>query len=164
MHKLLLIRHAKSSHKFFQLDDHDRPLNERGERDAIKMARWLANSKESLDVIYSSTARRSLKLAERIHQFTGTLIDDRSTFYTFNERQLLDSLTHLPSSHSKVAVVGHNPAITYVANYLTRNNIDNIPTSGIVAIDCNILSWNELENNVCKLNYFVYPKMLNVTK
>ena len=54
MRKLVLIRHAKSSWKFPELDDHERPLNKRGERDSLSMARHIAD-KETLDVLYSST-------------------------------------------------------------------------------------------------------------
>ena len=41
MKTLLILRHAKSSWKFPDRSDHDRPLNRRGKRDAPKMGRLL---------------------------------------------------------------------------------------------------------------------------
>ena len=83
MRRLLLIRHAKSSSKHHELDDHERPLNRRGERDVISMARHLADKDEHFDVIYSSTAVRALDFAQTISELTHvTLVPDLS-FYTF---------------------------------------------------------------------------------
>ena len=162
MRRLLLIRHAKSSHKFEDLDDHERPLNKRGERDSITMARHLADKAESIDVIYSSTAFRALDFAQTISEFTGfTLIPDLS-FYTFDVDELIEILRNLPNDAQTVAVVAHNPAITEIVNRFTEKDLNNVPTAGIVALNCNIENWRELGDvfNNCEIDYFDYPKML----
>jgi len=77
MKKLLLLRHAKSSWADDELDDHERPLNARGERDSFTMARYLADADESLDVIFTSTAARALDFAHVLSELTDvTLIPD----------------------------------------------------------------------------------------
>ena len=159
MRKLLLIRHAKSSWKFPELDDHERPLNKRGARDVLTMARHLADRDEMLDVIYSSTATRALDLAQQISDFTHTTLVPDLSFYTFDEEQLLEILRCLPDSVERVAVVAHNPAITHAANRLSANDYENIPTSGVVAIDCDIDRWADLNSGQCSVDYFVFPKM-----
>lgn len=160
MRRLLLIRHAKSSRKFPDLGDHERPLNGRGERDSISMARHLANRDEMLDVIYSSSATRALEFAERISEFTNiSLIPDLS-FYTFDVDELIEILRHLPDSAERIAIVAHNPAITQAVNRLSASDLSNVPTAGVVALDCNIETWSEIREGVCEISYFEYPKML----
>lgn len=160
MRRLLIIRHAKSSWKYPDLDDHERPLNKRGERDILLMARHLADRDEALDVIYSSTATRALQLAESISEFTHTSLVPELSFYTFDADQLLEILRHLPNEAMRVAVVGHNPAVTRAVNSLCASDYDNVPTSGIVAIDCDIERWADLNSGQCELVYFDYPKKL----
>src|SRR5437870_13884720 len=57
MKTLLLIRHAKSSRDDIALPDKDRPLDDRGKRDAPKMGERLAKRDVKLDLILSSPAR-----------------------------------------------------------------------------------------------------------
>ena len=61
MKTLLLLRHAKSSRKDDDLDDHDRPLNQRGKRDAPRMGRLLRDEKLLPDLILTSSAKRCRK-------------------------------------------------------------------------------------------------------
>ena len=64
MKTLFLIRHAKSSWEYTALPDKDRPLNDRGKRDAPKMGKRLAKRDVTPDLILSSPARRALTTAE----------------------------------------------------------------------------------------------------
>src|SRR5436189_490239 len=64
MKTLFLIRHAKSSWDDTALPDKDRPLNDRGKRDALKMGKRLAKRDVKPDLILSSPARRALRTAE----------------------------------------------------------------------------------------------------
>ena len=163
MRKLLLIRHAKSSWKFPELDDHERPLNKRGQRDIISMARHLAHKDEVLDVVYSSTAVRALELAAMISELSNVSLVPELSFYTFSADELLEILRNMPDEARNIAVVAHNPAITETVNRLIDADLNNVPTSGVVAIECPIDSWSllgELEQD-CELLYFDYPKMLS---
>lgn len=164
MRRLLLIRHAKSSWKDDSLDDHERPLNRRGERDSLSMARHLADGAEQIDVIYSSTATRALDFAQMISEFTGFNLVPDLTFYTFDVDELLEILRSLPDQAESVAVVAHNPAITQVVNRLSGAEINNVPTAGIVALNCEIAQWRQLGERIdeCQLDYFESPKILNL--
>ena len=61
---LTLIRHAKSSWSDLSLDDFDRPLNERGKRDAPKMAQWFSKNTQEMPILFSSPANRALSTAK----------------------------------------------------------------------------------------------------
>ena len=160
MKRLLLIRHAKSSHKFDHLDDHERPLNNRGERDAITMARYLADRGETLDVIYSSTAIRALDFAQVISDFTHITLVPELSFYTFDADELIEILKNLPEAVYEVAVVAHNPALTAAIKRLTNNQIDKIPTAGIAALNCPVDEWADILEAQAEIDYFISPKML----
>ena len=160
MKRLLLIRHAKSSHKFDHLDDHERPLNNRGQRDAITMARYLSDRGETLDVIYSSTAIRALDFAQVISDFTHITLVPELSFYTFDADELIEILKNLPKTVYEVAIVAHNPAVTGAVKRLTNNQIDKIPTAGIAALNCPVEEWTDILEAQAELDYFISPKML----
>jgi len=160
MRRLLLIRHAKSSHKDTTLADHDRPLNKRGDQDRKSMSEHLQQRGENLQVVYSSSAIRSLIYAQTLCQQLGIPLVTESAFYTFSPSTLINVLTQLPDNIHQLAVVGHNPAITSVVNHLVKENIINVPTSGIAALNCPIESWSSIDRITSELDYFIYPKML----
>lgn len=160
MKTLFLIRHAKSSWKDADIDDHERPLNARGERDSLSMSRYLSERDEIIEVIYSSTAIRALDFAQSLSDFTGVTLVPDLTFYTFDVDELYEILKHLPDTLSQVAVVGHNPAITAAVNRVAAQDYDNIPTAAIVKIECDIDEWSQLYAGCGELSYFVAPKML----
>lgn len=163
MKTLTLIRHAKSSWKHSELDDHERPLNNRGERDVLTMARYLQTQSDidnGFDVIYSSTATRAMELAQTISDFTNVTLMPDLSFYTFDPDELLEILRNLPEQASRIAIVGHDPAITQVVNRLTAAALKKVPTSGVVQIDCPVEYWHELDQGLCDLSSVTTPKML----
>lgn len=161
MRRLLLIRHAKSSHKFEELDDHERPLNKRGERDSITVARHLADKGETLDVIYSSTAIRALDFAQVLSDFTNITLVPELSFYTFDPDELISIIKSLPDTLYEVAIVAHNPAMTEVVNRLTNEEISKIPTAGVAALNCPIDEWADILEAKAELSYLISPKTLN---
>jgi len=163
MKKLLLLRHAKSSWADDELDDHERPLNARGERDSFTMARYLADADESLDVIFTSTAARALDFAHVLSELTDvTLIPDLS-FYTFDEDELMEIIRSLPDQATRVAVVAHNPAIHQVASRLSENELDKFPTAALASFECHIDEWREINESNCELVNFETPKRLTAS-
>lgn len=184
--RLLLIRHAKSSWRHPHLSDHDRLLNKRGQRDAPLMAQRLqqrfaqdlnsgqaqhpspSNSNHpTIDVVFSSSAVRALSFAQHIADALAIPLMTDRRLYTFDHEALLTTLRQLPTHYQSVAVVGHNPAITDLANRLIKPTsaqtyIDNVPTSGMVALNCPIDRWQYLANDPnaghCVLDYIDYPK------
>lgn len=158
--RLLLIRHAKSSWDNPNIDDHDRPLNKRGIRDAATMSTRLVQNNENIGVVFSSTATRALEISQPISQALNVPLLVNHDLYTFSASQLLEQLRQLPEKYQSVGIVSHNPAITVVANTLLKDQFDNIPTSGVVAMNCNINTWDQLDTDHCQLDYFDYPKRI----
>ena len=82
MKTLFLVRPAKSSWNSTTLPDKDRPLNDRGKRDAPKLGRRLAKRDVKPELILSSPAMRTLATAEIIarkldYKLKEIVVDDR---------------------------------------------------------------------------------------
>jgi len=156
MKTIILIRHAKSSWKFPDLKDIERPLKKRGVSDAALMATVLKDMHLTVDKIISSPAERALSTAKAFAEEEKIVIDQR--LYLESKTKLLNLLNELDDSCQCVAIVSHNPDLTDFANFLANDNIENIPTSGIVGIqfDCN--SWAEVQKGKCKRLFLKVPK------
>jgi phosphohistidine phosphatase len=161
MKTIILIRHAKSSWKFPDLKDVERPLKKRGTTDAALMANVLKDMQVRPDKIISSPAVRALATAKAFAGQAGfddadILVDPR--LYLESKTKLSQLVTGLDDAFQTIALVSHNPGITDFANFLANDTIENIPTSGIVGIqfDCN--SWSEIEKGKGKQLFFEIPK------
>ena len=148
MKHLILIRHAKSSWNDPTVDDHDRTLNKRGLRDAPIMAARLADSLSRLDFdlqqIFTSSALRAQTFGQFLSNACACPLEEIKSLYTFSSSQLLSAIHQLPDHLDAVAVIGHNPAMTVLANQLASTNLANMPTSAFLILECDISSWHEL--------------------
>lgn len=162
MKTIHLIRHAKSSWKNTALDDFSRALNERGRRDAPFMAEELKKSAYHPDYILCSPAKRTTKTADFFAEklnFNQININFEQRIYEASLKTLLEILNEIPNHYNNIALIGHNPAITQLSNYLTNDYIDNIPTSGIVKIEMDIDDWQHIIEGIGRKLFFIYPKM-----
>ncbi|MBT3194203.1 MAG: histidine phosphatase family protein [Verrucomicrobia bacterium] len=163
MKQITLVRHAKSSwHR--GLRDIDRPLNARGERDAPLMAMHLRKQGFSPDILISSPATRAATTAEEIARGIGYDTNQilwEDTIYEAASSNLIELITNLEPQHKNVAIVGHNPGMTELANQLQHTApIDNIPTCGVVTIELPIEHWTEVPQTLGTLQRFEAPKTL----
>src|SRR6185436_7581481 len=107
MKTLLLLRHAKSSHKDSDVDDHERPLNKRGKKDAPKMGRLLKDENLQPDLVIASTAKRCRKTAEHVIASSGFRGQTRfcGELYEAHASALIDFLAGVEDSSSRVLVI-----------------------------------------------------------
>ncbi len=134
-HTLVLIRHAKSDWSGDE-SDRERPLAERGRRQAPEAGRWLAESGPSLDAAVVSPARRAadtwaLVAAELSDRVPARVDED---VYSFSARDLLGVVRRLPEAETCVALVGHNPGLGDLIGTLTEE-WPPMPTSAIAVIE-----------------------------
>ena len=163
MKTLYLIRHAKSSWSFNQLDDFNRPLGPRGRKDVIKIGKYISKNISSPDLMITSTASRafytSLFLADAWDYSEEDLILEPALYHA-DEEEILDTIREYGHDHSVIAVAGHNPGFTDIANELLKKYIENIPTCGIMGVSFDIDSWEEIGEKTGKQQFFIYPKGL----
>ena len=161
MKTVILVRHAKSSWDYPDLRDIERPLNNRGLRDAPFMAKMLTENGVIPDAIYSSPAVRALTTATFFKNAFGLDGEDiliRDEIYEAMPSQILRLIQMMPEKHSMVMLFGHNPTFTSVANMFSKSYIGNVPTCGIVQIEASINNWSEFREHTGDVTAFYYPK------
>jgi len=161
MKKLYLVRHAKSSWKYTDLRDFERPLNKRGERDAPFMGKLLAEDDVMPDLIISSPAVRALSTAKKIASELGYPVEKIEThkrLYESDTDDYLNVITRVPDEVETLMIFSHNPGLTILNNFLCDKRIDNIPTCGIVNIKIKIKHWKDIDFEKGQLISFDYPK------
>lgn len=160
MKTVYLVRHAKSSWQYDDIDDYDRPLKGRGIRDAHLISQWLDDTVDSPQHLISSPATRALHTAmifARTLNFPFKDIEVEDKLYMATSDALIELLRTLDDSYDSVMLFGHNPTITNFANRCVDQAIDNVPTSGVVCLHFSEDSWRDV-NDRAELLYFDYPK------
>jgi phosphohistidine phosphatase len=161
MKTLVLVRHAKSSWEEAGMDDFDRPLNERGKKDAPEMGERLKEKNLKIDLLVSSPAKRALKTAK---YFAEELNIDKEDIlkidklYEASVAAFLETVTSLDNKHTSVIIFSHNPGITQFANSLSIVKVDDMPTCGVFAVQSESESWSQFVNSDKRFLFFDYPK------
>ena len=140
---LFLIRHAKSDWDGVALPDKERPLADRGKRDAPMMGKRLAKHHVKPDLIVSSPARRALSTAEIIaneldYSVKDIVVDDR--LYATEAEILLRIICGLSDKLKCVMLFGHNPELSDLAHRLS-NDIPLMPTCAAAEFTFDSKSW-----------------------
>jgi phosphohistidine phosphatase len=146
MKTLFLVRHAKSSRDDPALQDKDRPLSDRGLRDASKMGERLAKQDVKPDLILSSPALRALTTAELIAKKLGykakdIAVDER--LYASAPDDLVEVILELGEKPKRVMLFGHNPEFTDLAHRLS-SKITDMPTCAVAEFSFDIKSWSDV--------------------
>ena len=142
---LLVLRHAKSSWKDPDLEDHERPLNRRGQRDAARMGRLLREQDVLPEVTLCSTAvraRRTLELALDAAGWSCEL-HFSPALYAASPAGILGVVGELPARVGRALVVGHNPGLEDLVRDLTNEEVT-LPTAALCRLDCECDGWAEL--------------------
>lgn len=160
MKKLFLIRHAKSSWDDPTISDHERPLNERGIRNANFMSNLLKEKNIIPDLIISSTAKRAHQTAnifsENLNYTKKIKFDSR--IYEATTQNLLEVISEIENKYNYVFLFGHNPGLTNFANFISTQSIFNLPTCAIVGFDLPIERWKNISRHSAKLIFNEFPK------
>ncbi len=132
---VFLIRHAKSDWPE-GVNDFDRPLTEKGKKDAALVAERLTNRLQHVDLLVSSPARRARKTAKAFAVAFEKKKEDivlKHELYLPDPEVFYQILSQLDSGVQSVCVFSHNNGITDFANMLGIVRIDELPTCGVLA-------------------------------
>lgn len=161
MKTLIVVRHAKSSWAVVGQEDIDRPLNDRGKKEAPEMAKRLKDKGLKVDLFVSSPAKRAKKTAKI---FAEVLKQDKNdlllvpTLYEPSLEAFYEALKTLDNKHSVVSLFSHNPGITQFVNTLTSVRTDDMPTCSIFAVEASTDSWENFRESPKQFLFFDYPK------
>lgn len=148
--RLILTRHAKSAWDDPSMEDHDRPLNDRGRKSARALGDWLASRGYDPEEVLCSTSRRTVETWERVAA---------AVFETRPALRLEDGLYHAEpdamlyvlrsATMNTVMVIGHNPGIAAFAAMLPERapldpDFRRFPTAATLVVDFPADSWGDV--------------------
>ncbi len=142
-------------------DDFDRPLNERGMRDAPMMAQRLLDKQIKIDSFISSPAKRALTTANffaEIYSLKSGKLTTVQKLYHAHPAVFYEVIATINDSITTAAIFSHNPGITAFVNELTQTRIDNMPTCGVFAVKAGTDHWKDFRASKKTFWFFDYPK------
>lgn len=142
---LLILRHAKSGWDDPGLPDHDRPLTERGKKDAKRIGQLLLERGLVPDRIVSSTAKRAHKTAGKVAKacrYAGE-VEATTRLYLASPPQIIEVLREMGNACAAVLVVAHNPGLEELLRQLTGQS-ERMPTATLAQVSLDIDNWQSL--------------------
>lgn len=150
MKHLILIRHAETAEKVTGGTDEKRELTVRGIHQAAQVGAFLRD-KYQVDIIYSSAANRAQTTSEIIAEQIGlTDIQTEYDLYQASVGTMFEILRSGDEYHN-VAIVAHNPTITYFAEFITDSSVDEMRPATVLVLKLDIGSWKELQKGSATL-------------
>ena len=162
MKTLILLRHAKSDWQDAKLRDFDRPLAQRGRRDAPRMGRALNEKFIRPDLIVCSPAVRATQTMEQFKKAAAINlpISFEQNIYEASVGELMKIVRGLPDDKNTVLMVGHNPGFEALLWRLT-GVAEHMATAALACIELPVEKWSDIEDNQGKLVWFMTPKSLS---
>jgi phosphohistidine phosphatase len=167
---LSLLRHAKSSWDDSSLDDHERPLNKRGEASAPRMGEFMALHGLHPDLVLCSSAVRARQTLDlvlpRLSVRPQVIYED--SFYLAAPSLMLARLNKIDAHLKHVMIVGHDPGLQGLALDLTGDGDPKLlqalaakfPTAGLAVVRFRSRTWSKVAAGTGRLELFVTPKSL----
>jgi phosphohistidine phosphatase len=159
---LYLMRHAQSADKQVGFSDKERELTPKGIREAIQIGVQMVKEKYFPELIVSSSAIRSKTTAGLVLdaiKLTPEKIQVDEELYVASVRTFLELVTQFDNTLQQVMCVGHNPTISYLAEYLTKAEIGDIPPAGLVVIQFNTGRWQDVGEGSGEFIRLILPEV-----
>ena len=174
MKRLLLLRHAKAVPGGPKIDDHSRPLAERGRHDAPAMGRYIVKHHLRPDLVLSSTSKRTVETCESaFNEFVKwPETEYLEALYLAEPEAIFSIARRVPRKQDTLCIVGHNPGIETAASLLAREPVrrkerdyfdaieEKFPTCALAVLAFDVAQWRSIEVGTGTLLDFVRPKDL----
>jgi phosphohistidine phosphatase len=171
MRRLLLFRHAKAERAIPGGIDRDRPLIERGRKDAARIGVYMAAHALVPDRVLLSPAARTQETWKYVAKAfkAAPAATSFEKLYGATSHVIMTTIGDVPDTAHTVLVLGHNPGLHELALMLIASGDldararlrEKLPTSGLVIIDFAFDQWDKLHPRSGRLERFVTPKTLN---
>ena len=168
MRELLLLRHGKSDWSN-DGSDFDRPLNSRGQRDAARIGRWLADQRLLPDSVFSSPASRAAQTAKLVCANAGIEAADIvwvEGLYLASVGTLLELVRAIPAERRRILLIGHNPGLEDLVEHLSGTaeqlrRQGKLLTTAALALLALKNDWSQLGRNSAELRQIVRARALD---
>lgn len=153
---LYLVRHAKSDWHSGE-SDFDRSINRRGLQDAPVMGQRMKDGDALPEQIFCSPAKRAVQTLENLDLGIDAVVF-KEKIYEASTGDLLDIVQSVPDSYESAMLIGHNPAMTWLATLLTGVRIEGMPTCSIITIQLDSNHWKSAGACLAELLNFDHPQ------
>ncbi|GAA5023122.1 phosphoglycerate mutase [Marivirga lumbricoides] len=159
--ELYLVRHGQAEPQSGSTKDFQRQLTSKGYQDASKIGLYLKSKEFYPDIILHSSSVRTTDTVNRINEQLGIDLDhieSSEEIYEASVRILLRVISEIPAELRSAIIVGHNPSITYLSEYITGAEIGHVGTAGMVHIQIPFTSWSEVSEKNCDFIEYISPE------
>lgn len=161
---LYIVRHAKAEDRAMFMADFDRQLTSEGRMAAARIGRYLRGKGILPDIIISSTAVRAKDTATGVADQIGyelARIEFDEKIYEGGPKAYLAAINALPATTQTAMIVGHNPDVSYLAEFLTHERIGSMSKGAVIAITFDDLSWPDVSARTGHITFQIAPKQLS---
>ena len=156
---LFLVRHGEANPMEKDQRDFYRKLSGLGENQASLLGEYLAKSGHKLDVICASASSRTVETARLIASQLKPKprLIPVEEYYEATKNVMVAAISQLEDLFHTVMIVGHNPSVTLLLEYLTHETVGSFTPASCawVQFDCN--SWKEIIKGTGSLKDYYYP-------
>lgn len=159
MKTLYIVRHAKSSWEYEDIKDIDRPLKERGIKDAYLISSVLQKKIDTPSVFVSSCANRALHTAmifTYIFNYPLAYLKISKSLYSFSDGYLIKTIKALDDGFASAIIFSHDHGINDFVNKFGDKYIDHVPTCGVIGLEFKTKHWKDIKNG--KTLFTEFPK------
>ena len=161
MKKIIFIRHGRAEDPTPEISDFERSLSTKGKVISKFMANKFKEKENNDFLIISSPAFRALETAIIFAEVLGIepdkIILNSNLYYKMTIHYIHEILSIINEDIDSIALFGHNPSFTEIADRLSHQGSEFIPKCGIVCISFNVRTWQEVIPNKGNVDYFLKP-------
>ena len=161
---LYIVRHAKAEDRAIFMADFDRKLTSEGVMAAARIGRYLHGKAIQPDIIVSSPAPRAKETANVVAEQLGyevAQIQFDEKLFEGGPKAYLAAINAVPSASQTAMIVGHNPDVTYLAEFLTHQRINSMSKGAVVGVTFEDITWAEISGRTGSITFQIAPKQLS---
>lgn len=161
--ELVLVRHADATAAEVGQKDAERELSLKGYQDVTRLGHYLYEQQQNIDLLLASTARRAQQTAEVLTEqmrYGNRPFRFSEHLYQASVRSLLDIINAQAASVGQLMIVGHNPTLTYLTEYLTGEAVNSMVPGGLVLLRLTVEQWSEVSQHTASLAIYLEPDRL----
>ena len=152
MKRIVLLRHAKSTHSETGLADFNRPLNRRGIEEALAAGNWLKQNKIKPQTLYSSLAIRCVHTSTIVMQILKIKYDNliaMSDLYETNQGNIIKTIQQTENKTNTILLCNHNPLLDDIVKKVMSDDNVQFTTGSISIFNYNSPSWSNFDFENC---------------
>jgi phosphohistidine phosphatase len=161
MKKIIFIRHGKAEDQNTDISDFERALTTKGKKEVHNIALKLREKQSQIDLFVSSPAFRAIETALIIARDFGVKNENirilDNLYYGTKSTLLFNYIQKVEDDKTILAIIGHNPSITSIAEWFSKDPVDFIPKSGVVCLSFSSKIWATIRGDEGKLEYIINP-------